>query len=138
MTKRSTRLLIAVAGCGLVLSGCQTMKAGKSLLPGQTASSASVLAALDGGLVAHAGVELSKNDKQRALEAEYRALEAGDVGQSVPWKGDDASGSVIAAAPYQVGSQNCRQYTHKITADGKDTEAKGVACRNQDGTWSPI
>jgi surface antigen len=45
---------------------------------------------------------------------------------------------VVAAAPYQVGSQNCRQYTHTITVDGKDTVSRGSACRNNDGSWSPL
>jgi surface antigen len=45
---------------------------------------------------------------------------------------------VIAAAPYQVGSQNCRQYTHTVTSDGHEVKARGAACRNKDGTWTPL
>ena len=83
-------------------------------------------------------MQLGDSDRQRALEAEYRALEGAAVGQPVTWTGRDAKGSVVAAAPYQVGSQNCRQYTHTVTADGKDALARGVACRNENGTWSPL
>jgi surface antigen len=94
------------------------------------------ITALDGGIVARAGVKLSDSDKQRALEAEYRALENAPLGQPVAWTGRSASGEVIAAAPYQVGSQNCRQYTHTVTMDGNKTQARGAACRNDDGTWT--
>ena len=78
---------------------------------------------------------MSDSDKQRALEAEYRALEAAPGGQPVVWSGRTMSGQVVAAAPYQVGSQNCRQYTHTVTVDGKQTVARGSACRNDNGTW---
>lgn len=83
-------------------------------------------------------MQLSDSDKQRALEAEYRALEGAGVGQPVVWSGRNVSGKVVAAAPYQVGSQNCRQYTHTLTADSKDTVTRGAACRNSDGSWSPL
>ncbi|MGO8019887.1 hypothetical protein AB9E19_33690, partial [Rhizobium leguminosarum] len=73
------------------------------------------------------GVSLNDRDKQRELEAEYRALEAAAVGQPVLWTGKEVTGKVVAAAPYQVGSQNCRQYTHTMTVDGKDKVARGAA-----------
>ena len=121
-------LLVAVA-----LSGCNTTKG-----TGKSSASAAFITALNGGLVSRTGVQLSDSDKQRALEAEYRALEGAAVGQPVVWNGRDVSGKVIAAAPYQVGSQNCRQYTHTVTLDGKDSMARGSACRNNDGSWSPL
>jgi surface antigen len=84
------------------------------------------------------GAELSSSDRTRALEAEYRALEGSAVGQTIKWKGDDASGEVIANAPFQVGSQNCRQYRHTVTAAGKELMSRGAACRNASGTWTPL
>ncbi|MGO7450301.1 hypothetical protein ACC668_37525, partial [Rhizobium ruizarguesonis] len=69
---------------------------------------------LQGGIVGRSGVSLTDSDKQRALEAEYRALEGAAVGQPVLWTGKDVTGKVVAAAPYQVGSQNFRQYTHTL------------------------
>lgn len=101
-------------------------------------ASAAFITALQGGIVGRSGVSLTDSDKQRALEAEYRALEGAAVGQPVLWTGKDVTGKVVAAAPYQVGSQNCRQYTHTLTVDGKDTVARGAACRNDDGSWSPL
>lgn len=125
----------------VALSGCQTTKSGASSgLFGsrKPSASATIIEALQGGIVGRTGVALSDSDRQRALEAEYRALEGAAVGQPVVWSGRNVSGKVVAAAPYQVGSQNCRQYTHTLTVDGKDTLARGSACRNGDGSWSPL
>jgi surface antigen len=104
-------------------------------------NSAYYIRALKGGLLVHVpGLKLSANDLNRGLEAEYRALETAPGGQTITWQGPDgASGEVVAAAPYQVGSQNCRQYTHTVTAAGaQPVAAKGAACRNANGSWTPL
>ncbi len=102
-------------------------------------SSEAYISALEGGLVSRAsGVTLSAADRQRALEAEYRALEAAPGGQPVVWQGRGVQGSIVAAAPYQVGSQNCRQYSHTVTAGGRETVSRGAACRTAAGTWTPL
>ena len=133
--------IVAVLLMAVSLSSCSTT-AGKGALgrlsPIKSNSSATFITALDGGIVSHTGLTISDSDKQRALEAEYRALEAAPGGQPVVWSGRNISGQVVAAAPYQVGSQNCRQYTHTVTVDGKATVARGSACRNDDGTWTPL
>jgi surface antigen len=127
----------------IALSACSTTS-GKGGVTGflssstKPAASTRYIAALEGGIVDRTGIKLSDNDKQRALEAEYRALETAPLGQPVVWTGKNVTGEVVAAAPYQVGSQNCRQYTHTITVDGKPTQARGAACRNDDGTWTPL
>ncbi|MCV9997727.1 hypothetical protein OE766_05665 [Pararhizobium sp. YC-54] len=124
----------------LIIAGCGTTsrdggKAGAVV----TKTSASYIAALEGGVIGRqAGLSISKADRQRALEAEYRALEAARGGQPVVWQGSSISGSVVAAAPYQVGSQNCRQYSHTVTVKGQESVARGAACRNADGTWTPL
>ena len=94
-----------------------------------------------GGLVGGSiGAGLSDDEKNRALEAEYRALEYSQAGQPVAWKGDDAAtyGQVVAAQPYRVGSQDCRQYTQTVVQDGQSKIARGTACRNCDGSWTPL
>ena len=118
----------------LALAGCTTSSGGR----GATANSAVYIAALQGGIVSRTGVELSRSQTQRALEAEYRALEAAPGGQPVIWAGGEVRGEVIAAAPYQVGQQNCRQFTHKVFTDGRERQARGAACRNPNGTWTPL
>jgi surface antigen len=128
--------------CLAVASGCttasRTSSAARGLLSPKPSSSAGYITALEGGIVSRSGADISSSDRSRALEAEYRALEEAAGGQSIPWKGDDASGVVVANAPYQVGAQNCRQYRHTVTADGRESVARGVACRNSDGTWTPL
>lgn len=141
MSKLRLRILPALLAVA-VLSGCTTTSGGAStggLFGGRKASSSAVyIAALQGGIVARTGVELSGSEKQRALEAEYRALEAAAGGQPIVWQGSSVSGEVVAAAPYQVGSQNCRQYSHKIVSGGRELAARGAACRNENGTWTPL
>ncbi len=131
-------LFIAV----LALSACTTTHGGGGTLsllsPGKGNASTHYIDALQGGIVGRTGVQISDSDRQRALEAEYRALEAAPGGQPVAWTGRGISGQVVAAAPYQVGSQNCRQYTHTVTVARKDTQARGAACRNNHGTWTPL
>jgi len=142
MKLRTFFLITPSLFAAIALSGCSTTSStgsGVSLFSSsKPPPSATFISALDGGIVERTGIKLSDNDKQRALEAEYRALESSPLGQSVVWKGRGASGEVVAAAPYQVGSQNCRQYTHTVTVDDKPTMARGAACRNDDGTWTPL
>lgn len=128
---------LVFVGCSLLLGSCAST--GKTSGGAQAATSSSYIAALGGGIIGkEAGLTISKADRQRALEAEYRALEAAPGGQPVVWQGSGVSGSVVATAPYQVGSQNCRQYSHTVTLKGQDNVARGVACRNTDGTWTPL
>lgn len=142
MKLRTFFLIVPSLFVAIALSGCSTTSdkgSGKSLFSSaKPPASATFIDALEGGIVGRTGIKLSDSDKQRALEAEYRALESSPLGQSVAWKGRNASGEVVAAAPYQVGSQNCRQYTHTVTIDDKPTMARGAACRNDDGTWTPL
>lgn len=123
-----------------VLSACTTGGGSKGglLSSDKTNSSALYISALQGGIVSRAGVKLSNSELQRALEAEYRALEAAPGFQPVAWVGQSVSGQVVAAAPYQVGQQNCRQYVHKLNDKGRQIEARGAACRNPNGTWTPL
>ncbi|ASY62111.1 Outer membrane lipoprotein-related protein [Sinorhizobium sojae CCBAU 05684] len=137
---------IAIVASAVALAGCATSSGSRGTAAaalGSTttggASSSTYIEALQGGVIARlSGVDLSKSDRQRALEAEYRALEAAPGGQPVLWEGQGVSGSVVAAAPYQVGSQNCRQYSHTVTITGQSTTARGAACRNSDGSWTPL
>lgn len=141
MNQRPYRLLSAMVVLSMIVSGCATNGGGPVGLissASQTRGSGVYLQALQGGIIARSGVKLSNSERQRALEAEYRALEASPGGQPITWAGGDVNGEVVAAAPYQVGSQNCRQYTHKVYANGAETVARGAACRNKDGTWTPL
>lgn len=142
MRLKSLSTLLLTLSSLAVVSGCTatsgTSVAGRGLLSPKPSASAAYITALQGGIVGRSGAELSSSDRSRALEAEYRALEEATSGQSLPWKGSDATGVVVASAPYQVGAQNCRQYRHTVTVEGRESMARGVACRNPDGTWTPL
>lgn len=142
LNMRSRVIAIPVVVASISLAGCSTTS-GRTVAVGNTSSgtadSAAYISALEGGLVSRVrGVSLSNADRQRALEAEYRALEAAPGGQPVVWQGRGVQGSVVAAAPYQVGSQNCRQYSHALIAGGRETVSRGAACRTAAGTWAPL
>ncbi|MCK3775458.1 hypothetical protein MZK49_01795 [Ensifer sesbaniae] len=136
---------IAVIASAVALAGCGTPGGSKGAVAGlgstatRGVSSTTYIAALQGGVIGRiADLDIGSSDRQRALEAEYRALEAAPGGQPVTWDGRGVSGSVVAAAPYQVGSQNCRQYSHTVTIKSQAKTARGAACRNPDGSWTPL
>ncbi|QDZ01131.1 hypothetical protein FQ775_12500 [Nitratireductor mangrovi] len=121
------------------LAGCTTSSFNRTTPGLQT--TASIAEAMDGGLVGRElGQGLGDRDRRMALEAEYAALERTPGGEAVKWQGESGrwSGEVVAAQPYRVGSQDCRQYTHRITGAGGAREARGTACRNPDGSWTPL
>jgi surface antigen len=137
--RTSFRLGLSPILLACMLAGCtSTSEGGRGLLSSRSSSSAQYITALQGGIVSRSGVTISDSDRSRALEAEYRALEAAPGFQPVVWKGRGVSGEVVAAAPYQVGSQNCRQYRHTLDVGGREVIARGAACRNANGTWTPL
>jgi surface antigen len=132
--------VFAVSGCTTSGSAVTPLSFASPVKPGN-ADSGDLLAALNGGVLPSGAVaSLSKTDRLRALEAEYKALESAPGGLPVAWKSFDGrtSGQVIAATPYQVGQQNCRQYTHSAVVRGQTVTGQGAACRNADGSWTPL
>lgn len=127
----------------LALAGCSSLsgRGGPSVSGGSVpAANQGVLTELGNGLLGSSANQLSQADRRKALEAEYRALEYSPAGKAVSWRGSSSgnSGDVVAAQAYQVGSQNCRQYTHTFTIDDSSQTARGTACRNTDGSWTPL
>ncbi len=134
----NTRGMMLALAC-LSLGACTTT----SLTGNESAPTTkdSIIAEMKGGLIGgDLGKSVSERDRRRALEAEYRALEYTQAGTPVTWKSEDArlAGEVVAAQPYRVGSQNCRQYTHSLSDGVRESEARGTACRNPDGSWTPL
>lgn len=142
---------IAAAVAALTLSACSTSGTGSGnvaaqafanpVQSGQPRVGAGFVEAMAGGLVGNlTGAELDSRERRRALEAEYRALEYMQAGQSVTWgrPGSNRYGEVVAGSPYRVGAQNCRQYKHTVLIDQRARTARGAACRNDDGSWTPL
>lgn len=143
------RLHLTLLAVALVLSGCGTTAVANREQGGVLASlgvgggntvASPIISAMHGGLIGGSvGASLTGAEKRTALEAEYKALEYTPSGKAVPWTGNqNHRGEVVAAQPYQVGSQNCRQYTQTVFTGAASAVARGTACRNPDGSWTPL
>lgn len=135
------RVAAGLAGL-MALGGCTTTGGLTGTMPpaGGVGKDA-IMAAMAGGLIGGPiGGSLSGTEKSHALEAEYRALESTPSGQKVAWAGGNADryGEVSAAQPYRVGSQDCRQYSQTVFTETGSQTARGTACRNPDGSWTPL
>ncbi|HZT26065.1 MAG TPA: RT0821/Lpp0805 family surface protein [Pseudolabrys sp.] len=86
------------------------------------------------------GAALDDEDKRRAYAAEMEALERGPSGAPVGWRNPDSGryGSVVPGPAYVDNGRNCRAYTETIYIDGRPQTARGTACRNPDGSWTPL
>lgn len=130
------RALAVIGVVSLSLGGC--MSSGAS----QQAGLAFVApAGSAGGPAGNAiGASLDANDRQVAMDAEFRALEYGRAGSAVQWRGHNgrSHGDVVAGTRYQVNEIACRDYTHTIYVDDQPAVTRGTACRQTDGTWKAI
>jgi surface antigen len=123
------------AGAGALLGAAVTGGNTTSKLGGAAAG------ALLGGLIGNRiGAGMDEEDKRRAYEAQMAALERGPSGAPVAWRNPDSGryGSIVPGPAYQANGRNCRSYTHTIYIDGTPQTARGTACRNPDGTWTPL
>jgi surface antigen len=86
------------------------------------------------------GASLDDDDRQRAYDAQISALESGPSGAPVSWRNPDSGryGTVVPGPAYVDAGRNCRSYTHTIYIDGTPQTARGTACRNPDGSWTPL
>jgi surface antigen len=96
-----------------------------------------VLGAMIGNRI---GASLDERDKQLAYEAQMNALESTQSGAPVSWRNPDSGryGTIVPGPPYVDAGHNCRSFTHTIYIDGRPQTARGTACRNPDGTWTPL
>jgi len=133
---RQACLVIGSLGM-LLVAGCSSnMRAPTSGIGFRTPAAAATSGAST-GLVSQANVQLSRSELASALAAEQRALENAQAGQPIEWQGESGrGGTVIAAQPYRVGSQDCRPYSHVVRAGGPAQSVRGTACRNPDGSWT--
>lgn len=148
---RIVSLSLVVALTGIVAGCSSTGGAVPSLAFGEVSGGArdsdnklagsALVNALNGGIIpADVSAQMNPATRDAALQAEYQALEYTPPGQKVTWgePGAPLAGEVVASQPYRVGSQDCRQYTHTFFAGGAPEESRGTACRNPDGSWTPL
>lgn len=86
------------------------------------------------------GRQMGTRERGIAADAEYRALEYGRSGAAVAWTypAMNHRGSIVPGRPYKKGDQYCRTYTHTINRGRSPEIVKGVACREDNGTWRGI
>jgi len=99
------------------------------------------IGAAAGGLLGGAiGASLDEEDRRRAYAAEMQALEGGAPGAPVGWRSTHSGyyGTIVPGPYYERGGLRCREYSHTIYVRGRPEIARGTACRNPDGTWTPI
>lgn len=69
-----------------------------------------------------------------------RALELGQTGQRVSWQAG-SGGARYAVTPGEIVQRDdgryCRDYDTEIDVGGRRETLRGVACRGDDGVWSP-
>jgi surface antigen len=87
--------------------------------------------------------QLSESARAQANAAQYEALERSPSGQPVVWRDPDSGsrGQVIAQPAYRANeNEPCRRFSHVVDLNGSGevTEAKGVACREPDGSWTLV
>jgi len=157
--------LLAIAAVGLSLAACAGNPDGSG--PGPREQSGTLLGAGGGALLGAAvagggtgsrlagaaiggvlgglignqiGQSLDERDRERAYAAQMDALERGQSGAPVTWRNPDSGryGTVVPGPAYVERGHNCRSYTHTIYIGGQPQTARGTACRNPDGTWTPL
>lgn len=86
------------------------------------------------------GAAMDDEDKRRAYAAQMEALDEGAAGAPVSWRNPDSGrhGTVVPGPYYEAQGRRCRSYTHTIYIGGRPQTARGTACRNPDGTWTPL
>ncbi|RIY01303.1 hypothetical protein D3218_08000 [Aureimonas flava] len=115
------------------LSGCLTSGARNAPEP-----LSDRVAALRGSIAPTGSIKLSAGAEQRALQAQYQALQFGTVGQPVGWEADGFKGEITPTQLYRIGSQDCRGYTHVITRGTSKVRQVGSACRTSGDLWTPV
>jgi surface antigen len=107
---------------------------------GSSGVTGSVGGASTGGILSGpVGASLDERDRKRAAAAEKQALERGEPGEPVGWRGAAGRhGTVVPGVDYEIRNVRCRDYTHSIYIEGRPQTARTTACRNADGTWSPV
>ncbi|MFL6936159.1 MAG: glycine zipper domain-containing protein [Xanthobacteraceae bacterium] len=121
---------LAGGALGAVLGGRGT---------GNRLAGAAIGAAAGGLLGSAIGASLDEQDRQAAYAAEMQALESGAPGAPVGWRSDHTAyyGTIVPGPYYEQRGLRCREYSHTIYVRGRPEIARGTACRNPDGSWTP-
>jgi surface antigen len=151
MLMKKTMIVLVAASA---LAGCNTtgQKATLGTLGGAVAGAAigqafgggsgriaaTAAGALIGGFIGNQiGARMDEQDRQYFAAAQYQALE---TGQPQRWSNPQSGvyGDASTGPVYVVNNAQCREFTNTIYIGGRPETARGTACRNPDGTWTPV
>lgn len=118
-----------------LLTGCLSSTRESFGLGSAVPASVGALALGDGLIGRDKKQRLSADARNRALDAEYQALQFMPAGQTVPWEAGGLKGTVVPTQLYRVGSQDCRGYSQTVVREGREAKTLGTACRGEDGFW---
>ncbi|KJV08440.1 hypothetical protein VZ95_17780, partial [Elstera litoralis] len=86
-----------------------------------------------------AGNSIDKGQCEQAMMARNRALDSGQIGQSIAWNEGQNRGTFT---PTREGRDQsgavCKEYEQTIYVDGKSETGIGRACRRPDGRWQIV
>jgi surface antigen len=126
---------------GTILGGVAGGVIGNQFGSGKGKVAATVAGVIVGGIIgSEIGRGLDEEERRRAMEAEYEALEHGQEGAPRRWRSSRQGryGSVTPGRRYTYREQTCREFEHTIYIDGRPETMRGKACRQPDGTWKQI
>lgn len=103
---------------------------------------ATVVGAVAGGYAGNRyGESLDCKDQQYHSQTAHEALEYQPAGRPSSWRNPDSghSGSITPVKTWQrEDGQYCRDFTQSIVVEGNVEDARGTACRDDQGTWQIV
>jgi surface antigen len=93
---------------------------------------------LGGWLGSEAGKSLDRADQEHAQSTARQTLEQNPPGQTSRWYNPESgnSGTVTPAETRRLPSGlQCRDFESSITIDGRLEKSRGLACKQEDGSW---
>jgi surface antigen len=143
---------LAVVGCaqveqapkqtaGTVVGAGLGALAGSQIGSGDTQLGATAVGTLLGAwLGSEVGRSLDRADRLYAQQATYNALEYRPTGTATTWRNPDSGhyGTVTPTRTFQTAGQDCREYQHTVTIEGRPETMTGTACRQPDGSWRAV
>jgi surface antigen len=132
MSRQDSGTLIGAVGGGVI---------GNQFGSGKGRVAATAAGIILGGIIGNQiGRDLDEEERRRAMEAEYQALEYGRDNEPRRWRGqrDGYYGTVKPGRRYSYQGQTCREYEHEVFINGRPEIVRGKACRQYDGTWKQV
>lgn len=102
---------------------------------------ATVIGGLAGAWIgSEIGKSLDEQDRRRHRETAQTALDENEPGQTANWANSETghSGTTTPGETFVRDGQTCREFQQSVTVEGETEIARGVACRQPDGSWQVV